>query len=220
MINDEEDIEIFDVFDIRKKIIRLNHFCIICERKIDYRSNICHNCRLKIRWDRPTPKMIEQVRRAAEIAHSIPRSEKQLEQFKKIEELGRKAAHEVFLQKVVSVAWKKPRTQKQIDTSRRNGKNAIKNNKNFISSWENRFYSEFLALLYPQKIIEQQYFIKEINHYFDFAIPYFRILIEIDGKYWHQFHQKRDNEIDDFAQNNNWILIRFDDDDLKRMNII
>lgn len=88
-----EEIEFFDAIDIRKRTIRLNRFCVICERKIDCRSNICHDCRLKTRWDRPTLKMIEQIRMATKIAHSLPRSEKQLEHFKKIEEKGRNIAH-------------------------------------------------------------------------------------------------------------------------------
>lgn len=87
------EIEIFDVFNIRKAIIRLNRFCLCCNKKINYRSNVCNDCRLKMRWDRPTPKMIEQIRKAGDIAHSKPRSEKQYEHFKKIEAKGRNIAH-------------------------------------------------------------------------------------------------------------------------------
>ena len=92
-------------------------------------------------------------------------------------------------------------------------------NKKFVSSWEDKFYDEYLEPIFGYDL-QRQYYIPEINHRFDFAILDSRVLIEIDGDYWHQFCKKRDAEIDLFAKKAGWKVYRYNDADLKKMGII
>ena len=96
--------------------------------------------------------------------------------------------------------------------------------KYWVSKPENQFYKQILRRKFNEQDIKQQYFLSGLNHPFDFAIPELKILIEIDGDYWHkQLHKiKRDVEINEFVWRTypDWRFYRFDDSDLKRLKII
>lgn len=92
----------------------------------------------------------------------------------------------------------------------------------WISSWEDKFYEKilipgFVKLGYK---VERQFYLKDLNHAFDLAIPELKFLFEIDGNHWHKDRKERDAEIDKFAEDNNWIVFRYHDEDLEKMEII
>ena len=93
--------------------------------------------------------------------------------------------------------------------------------KNFTSSWEDTFY-EILKIQNPDLEIKRQYRISGVNHIFDIAIPELKLLIEIDGDYWHDNPdgRKRDAQIDAFAQEAEWIIIRINDAILRFLGLI
>ena len=74
---------------------------------------------------------------------------------------------------------------------------------------------------------EHQFRVKGINHNFDFHIPNTNILIEVDGDYWHGNPEKfkklneaqignkqRDEKVNKVAKENNYILLRFWQNDI------
>ena len=113
------------------------------------------------------------------------------------------------------------RTEKQLENAQKMGKlpKTEKQRKNWVSSWEDKFYDEYLEPIFGYDL-QRQYYIKEINHRFDFAILDSRVLIEIDGDYWHQFHEERDAQIDEWAKQNNWKLYRYNNKNMKKLGII
>lgn len=100
-----------------------------------------------------------------------------------------------------------PKTEKQL--------------KNFISSWEDKFYDEYLEPIFGYDL-QRQYYIKEINHRADFAILDSKILIEIDGDYYHNMEgrKERDVQIDEWAKRNGWKIYRYCDEDLKKLGVL
>ena len=98
------------------------------------------------------------------------------------------------------------------------------NRRNFISSWEERFILTCLSKCFPSRFLKQQYRLKGLSHAFDVALPEFKILIEIDGKYFHSLpeHLNRDAGINEFVYRNypDWTLFRFDDNNLKQFGLI
>ena len=91
----------------------------------------------------------------------------------------------------------------------------------WISSWEDQFYTRLLKY-FDTEDIKRQFYLDGLRHAFDFGIPSLKILIEIDGNYYHSFHQSRDKKINEFVQQNysDWVLFRFNDEILKEANII
>ena len=94
----------------------------------------------------------------------------------------------------------------------------------FVSSWEDKFILKCLSKFVPGRFIKHQFRLKGIAHSFDIALPMFKILIEIDGKYFHskREHIERDAEINEFIYRTypDWTLFRYTDEDLKKLNII
>ena len=98
----------------------------------------------------------------------------------------------------------------------------MKNSFKYVSSWEDKFVLLCLSKCFPARFIKQQYRLKGLTHAFDIALPKFKILIEIDGNYFHSFHTERDAEVNEFLWRTypSWSLFRFDDSDLKSLNLI
>ena len=123
-----------------------------------------------------------------------------------------------------------PRTPTQIENSRENGRKTGRENLKkahealakgvWISNPEHRFFLICLSKMFFLKDIEKQYYLKGLNHAFDFAIPSQKLLFEIDGDYWHSQNPKRDVEIDNFAKSAGWSIFRFNDAKLKELRII
>ena len=110
--------------------------------------------------------------------------------------------------------WRKEHPEEQAELGRK-----AADSKNFISSWEDKFYDEYLEPIFGYDL-QRQYYIPEINHRFDFVILDSRVLIEVDGDYYHQFHEERDAQIDKWAKDNGWTMFRYSDKDLKKLGII
>lgn len=146
------------------------------------------------------------VKRAIKLAQKLPRTEKQIQHSKD--------------------NFSKTKTTKQLEASRENGKKVgawCLENRNYISSWENKFYGRLLN--YFDKLeIKRQFYLKDLQHPFDFAIPSLKLLIEIDGNYFHSLpgRAERDAVINEFVRENysDWVLFRFNDEILKEANII
>ena len=138
----------------------------------------------------------------------------QEEHFEEQKELGRKMG-------------KLPKTEKQLETCRENGRKRVESGA-FIRSWEDMFY-DLLISQNPHLTIKRQYYLKGLNHAYDIAIPELNLLIEIDGDRWHghsgnkEMDDKRiqrDAEVDKFAKDNGWKVIRINDKILKKLRII
>ena len=95
-------------------------------------------------------------------------------------------------------------------------------NKKFISSWEDKFYRLLIEHYGSDYEFERQFRLRGLNHQFDFALPKFKILIEIDGRYFHdmEINKQKDLKINNFVSNSDWVLFRFDDKVLKETGII
>jgi very-short-patch-repair endonuclease len=81
------------------------------------------------------------------------------------------------------------------------------------SKLEKRFAKEFLEKLGVK--YEEQFYAESIKRYYDFYLPECRVLIEVDGDYWHSFDkvyeemtptQKRNARVDRIK--NEWALER------------
>lgn len=59
--------------------------------------------------------------------------------------------------------------------------------------------------------------ISNLRHYFDFFLPEFGLLIEMDGVYWHQGDKQiqRDNFFDASARHSGFMVVRITDDECK-----
>ena len=109
-------------------------------------------------------------------------------------------------------------------------KNAQKMNKwkaehhNWISKVEDRFYDEYLKPIFYDQDLRRQYYLKGINHAFDFALPDFKVLIEVDGDYTHSRpgRPERDAEINEFLWRTypDWTLYRYTDADMRKLGIV
>ena len=165
---------------------------------------------------------------------------------------GRKAGLKYGLENLKK-AWKLPRTLLQIETCRENGRktgsiNITKYNEsekgrentkklhesnaknhNFISRPEAIFYITHLSKNFWLKDIVPQYFIKEIKHRVDFAVPSQNLLFEVDGDYYHghsgdpemdKERLERDAEVDKWAKDNGWTIFRYNDEKMKKLGII
>ena len=104
-----------------------------------------------------------------------------------------------------------------------------KQNKNYISSWEDKFYDEYLFPIFRDCDLRRQYYIIGLKHVFDFAIVECNILIEVDGGRWHGHsgNPEQDNEalkkmakINEFVKKSCWKLYRYNDEDLRKLGII
>jgi hypothetical protein len=62
----------------------------------------------------------------------------------------------------------------------------------------------------------RQFQIKPFTHRFDFVIINRRLLVEIDGEYWHENEQQKtkDNAFDSFAVSEGYTVIRFSDKEI------
>lgn len=94
------------------------------------------------------------------------------------------------------------------------------------SHLEEQFANDFLEKLEVKYV--KQYFADDIKRYYDFYLPEYRILIEVDGDYWHAYNivrenmtptQKRNTRVDEIK--NEWAalhgipLIRIWEHDIK-----
>ena len=121
-----------------------------------------------------------------------------------------------------------PRTEKQLENVNIMNKWNTKNH-NWISRPEALFYITKLTKNFYPKDIVPQYYIKEIKHHVDFAIPSQKLLFEIDGNYYHGHSGKlkmdekviqRDKEVDEWAKQNGWTIFRFNDKRLKKCGVL
>ena len=178
-----------------------------------------------------TPKQIESSRRNAQKVNKLPKTQKQIEACRrnaqKMAHSPRTAIQIEAARKNVQKLHKLPRTLLQIETSRKNGQKLVEwsiTHECWVSGYENQFYEQLLKKKFDEQDIKRQYRLSGLNHPFDFAIPKFKFLIEIDGDYWHKQpnSMKRDAEINEFVWRTypDWIFYRFGDDDLKRFEII
>ena len=125
-----------------------------------------------------------------------------------------------------------PKTESQLEAS---SKSVIKMNEsnaknhNFISRPEALFYLTCLTKTFYPKDIVPQYFIKEINHRADFAVPSQKLLFEVDGDYYHGHSgnterdkraRKHDAQINKWAKDNGWAIFRYNDEKLKKLGIL
>lgn len=236
----DEECAIFDVFDIRKNVVRVNNFCVNCGKKL--RHNVakrCNSCAGKM------PRSSNQLKHLEKL-HKLPRSLEQLEQIKDWHEKGSE------------IAWKLPPTLKQVEARRLNGQKsgklpstkvqlevldrgreaAIKKRRenpsekqlnNYVSSWEDKFYNEYLFPIFRDCDLRRQYRLPGLNHPFDFAIVECKVLIEVDGDRWHGHSGNPDwdkdslrkmDKINKFIENTDWKLYRYNDADLKKLGII
>lgn len=178
-----------------------------------------------------TPAQKEAARRKCQRVNKLPKTQKQIEASRRngqiMAHLPRTTLQIETAQKNVQTLHKLPRTSLQIETSQKNGQKLVDWNithEYWVSGFENRFYEYILRKKFDEKDIKRQYRLLGSNHPFDFAIPKLKFLIEIDGDYWHKQPTKinRDAEINEFVWRTypDWILYRFDDSDLKRLEVI
>ena len=90
----------------------------------------------------------------------------------------------------------------------------------YQSSWEKNY--ERNVLLPLNESYKKQFRLKNFNHPFDFAIPKWKLLIEIDSDYWHSFPKaiKRDKEVSAFVEKSEWNMIRITEENLKEWGIV
>lgn len=93
-------------------------------------------------------------------------------------------------------------------------------------TWQNGIYDGvFMSPTKPEKeivrILEDlklnyifQFRPKGYSKIYDFYIPKLNLLIEFDGIYWHKNTQERDTEKTDYAKNNNYKLLRVNEENL------
>ena len=173
--------------------MRKRKICPDCGKKIDYRANRCRSCATKSIWIKNRQVMYEASIKSLKIA--------------RIE------------------AAKLPRTKNQMDNINKAWKKHKelhkKIPKRWISSWEDKFYNRITKFI-KKDCIKRQFRLSGFRHPFDFAIPKLKILIEIDGKYFHCLpeHIARDKIINEYAQKVGWELFRYDDDKLKLLGVI
>ena len=120
----DEEYPIFDVLDIRKRVVKLKNFCLDCGKEKDRRALRCNSCAQKNSQKNPTKKMIEQL----EKLHNLPRSEKQLEtireNLKKAHNLPRSEKQIEQLKNAQKASTTLPRSEKQIAVNLENIKKA------------------------------------------------------------------------------------------------
>lgn len=174
-----------------------------------------------------------------------------------IEVLGIKQYKEIVKKRLIENIIKRNKSEKGRVTSRENGqkygiKNLVEYNfsekyselhskvskraaqiaierGNFISSWENKFYDEYLFPIFRDCDLRRQYYLPGLNHPFDFAIVECRILIEVDGDRWHGHSGnpewdrealRKMSKIDKFAQEAGWSIYRYNDDAMRAFGIL
>ena len=223
------------------------NFCIDCGKEINLTSKRCRSCAQKHNWKNRTKinfsdkeknqmaSLFEDGMILSEIAKIFNYSTTPIgrtlidflgkEKYKEIAKEHLRESRLKNLKKAGEVAWSLPRSEKQLKAVRENGRENVKKAHEasakgiWISSPEHRFFLICLSKMFFLKDIEKQYYLKGLNHAFDFAIPKFKLLFEIDGDYWHRDRKERDTEIDNFAKSEGWTVIRFNDAKLRELEI-
>ena len=179
----------------------VNH-CWFCGKEILKNSLRCRGCSSLV---------------ALKIAHSMPTTIKQ------------KTARRKNMLKANKIGSKLPRSKLQIIANKNHGfrmGRLVKTEKqlfNFVSSWEDKFFNYISDEISEEFDIERQFYIERGGlHSFDFAIPELKLLIEIDGSYWHEKpgRKEKDLEIDRNARKQGYEVVRFRDADLKKLGLI
>ena len=93
---------------------------------------------------------------------------------------------------------------------------------NYSSGPEDRFYEEYLEPIFYDQDLRRQYYIPGFNHAFDFALPDFKVVLEVDGDYIHSLpgRKERDAEIDAFVKKVGWKIYRYNDAAMRKLGII
>jgi len=104
----------------------------------------------------------------------------------------------------------------------------VKEDKLHISELEYKFQENFLDKLNIENI--HSYYVKEIKAFYDFYLPKYNILIEVDGDFYHcnpikypggsicktqEKNLKRDQQKNQWAKDNGFKLLRFWENDIK-----
>ena len=102
--------------------------------------------------------------------------------------------------------------------------NYMRKNYLYVSNPEHLFYLKILIRMFPLRLVKKQYVLKGLRHAFDFAIPEAKMLFEIDGDYYHSLisNIKRDAYVNEFVYRTypDWTLLRYNDSDLRRMEVL
>ena len=102
------------------------------------------------------------------------------------------------------------------------------NNHTYISRPEAIFYITCLSKNFWLKDIIPQYYIKEIKHRVDFAVPSQKLLFEVDGDRWYghsgnkemdKERLERDAEVDKWAKDNGWTIFRYNDEKMRKLGV-
>ena len=205
------------------------NFCIKCKKEISRRATRCKSCAIRKTFKDKGYILIEDKNHfcldcgaklkngRAQRCPSCASRKRALEKWKNPTEKmcnHLKIMHELPPTEK-QIKWntelnKLPRTKKQL--------------KNFQSSWEDKFYDEYLFPIFRDCDLRRQYYLKELNHAFDFAILECKVLIEVDGDYTHSRpgRKERDVEINEFVWRTypDWQLFRYNDKDMKKLGII
>ena len=211
-----------------------NLVCIDCGKKVS-NSPRCRSCAKKYSLKHPSQKIIDQQKKLkngvyrkghSELFENVAQREECAKLFKNgmfLRGLGDKfncsyqTVKNILIREIGKDAYKQI-ADSHIAEVHRKATEAAK--KVHISSWEDKFLEKHLERYYPIFKIERQYYLKGLNHAFDFAIPELNFLFEIDCDYWHKDRKARDTEIDTFAKSIGWSVLRFNDAKLKELKII
>ena len=215
------------------------NFCIDCGKEVSYGPR-CRSCAQKHKWktnfsDKEKAEMtkffedgIGLIKIGKIFNYSYSTIRRTLIDFlgkEKYQEIAKEHSREGS-KKGAEASAKLPRSKKQIKASQENVKKMQKAGAEacakgiWISNPEHRFFLMCLTKMFFLKDIERQYYLKGLNHSFDFAIPKFKLLFEIDGDYWHSQNPERDVKIDKVAKSEGWAVIRFDDAKMRKLGII
>ena len=206
------------------------YFCLECGVEITYRAKRCRNCASKNMWKNPTEKMLNAQRTQLENLHTLPATDKQREVARNLGQLPRTEKQIEAAQKSIVktfIKWRTEHPEEYRKSCQKGGRNAADTNAknlNFVSSWEDKFYDEYLFPIFRDCELRRQFYLKGLKHPFDFAVVECKILIEVDGDYTHSRpgRKERDAEINEFVWRTypDWQLFRYYDEDMKKLGII